>query len=365
MPYRRKDSPVWWASYSGPGGKRVRRSTETTNRREAEALEAKWKTEAFQCKHWGIVPDEARPRYLFEELMTRYLQEVAERKRSIERDAYSANRLLPFFEGRDLAILKRPEINRYIEERRQAGARNGTINRELGLFSAAINHARREWEWDIPNNVQGTRLKEPEGRVRSLTPKEAARLVEVAGSLPQVLHLGEFIELALNTGCRRDELLRLEWDRVTGLETDSPLMQLGGKDTKNGKRRSVPLNAVCREALGRLQRFKEEHCPSTPWVFAHKDGERLQSVKKSFATACRKAGIEDFRIHDLRHTAASWLVSNGTALPEVRDLLGHSTVKMTERYAHLAPERVRFAVDVLASVSRSGHAGEGDLARIE
>ena len=84
--------------------------------------------------------------------------------------------------------------------------------------------------------------------------------------------------------------------------------------------------------------------------------ERIRDVKRSFGTACRRARIEDFRFHDLRHTCAAWLVSAGVPLTEVRDLLGHSSVKVTERYAHLAPENVRAAVAVLdAGESRSGH----------
>jgi integrase len=82
-------------------------------------------------------------------------------------------------------------------------------------------------------------------------------------------------------------------------------------------------------------------------VFCHTDGSRIGSVKRSFATACTKAGIKDFRFHDLRHTCAAWLVTAGVSLTEVRDLLGHSSVTMTEKYAHLAPERVRIAVAAL------------------
>jgi len=218
MPYRRKDSPIWWASFTDQSGKRVRRSTGTTNRREAEALEAKWKAEAHQAKHWGVQSTEARPVYLFDAMMTRYLKETEYSKQSAERDLFSVKRLIPFFRGWDLAKLRRPDVIRYIEERRGQGVTAGTINRELGLLSAAINRARREWEWEIPNHVEGTRLKEPEGRVRSLEPREAERLIEAAGKVPQALHLVEFIELALNTGCRRDELLRLTWERVVGLE---------------------------------------------------------------------------------------------------------------------------------------------------
>lgn len=92
-------------------------------------------------------------------------------------------------------------------------------------------------------------------------------------------------------------------------------------------------------------------------MFCHEGGERIVSVRRSFATACRRAGITDLRIHDLRHTCAAWLVSSGVPLMEVRDLLGHSTVTMTERYAHLSPDNVRAAVAQLDQPrSRSGHA---------
>ena len=74
---------------------------------------------------------------------------------------------------------------------------------------------------------------------------------------------------------------------------------------------------------------------------------RIASVKRSFGTACERAGITDFRFHDLRHTCAAWLVQAGVPLTEVRDVLGHSTIKMTERYAHLAPENVRAALALL------------------
>jgi len=87
-------------------------------------------------------------------------------------------------------------------------------------------------------------------------------------------------------------------------------------------------------------------------LFCDEKGNRIGDVKRSFASACRRAGIGDFRIHDLRHTCAVWLVSAGAPLPEVRDLLGNSTVKMTEKYAHLALDNVRTAGEVLEGESR-------------
>ena len=103
-------------------------------------------------------------------------------------------------------------------------------------------------------------------------------------------------------------------------------------------------------------RFRNKNCPTSPWVFAHESGEKLRSIDNGFNAACRRAGIKDFHIHDLRHTCAAWLVSSGAQLADVKDLLGHSTITMTERYAHLAPERVRSAVNLLdGNQSRYGH----------
>ncbi len=117
----------------------------------------------------------------------------------------------------------------------------------------------------------------------------------------------------------------------------------------------MPLNQSARRAILAQARFRSEHCPESPWVLSDTRGERIRDVKRSFRTACRRARIQDFRFHD-RHTCAAWLVSAGVPLTEVRDLLGHSSIKVTERYAHLAPENVRAAVAVLdAGESRSGH----------
>jgi integrase len=354
MPYRRSDSLVWWVSFIGPGGERVRRSTGTTDRKEAGALEAKWKLETYRVRQW-----DAEPTRTFEELMVAYLQATQAEKRSAERDRWIVRRLRPHFVGRTLDSLRAADVRSYIERRRTDGAKPSTINRELALLSAALNYARRQWEWEVPNPVPGRKLREGEGRVRWLTREQANWLVEAAAAQPRARHLPDFIRLAVNTGCRRNELLGLEWSRV---DLRANLLYLEGVHTKNGRRRSIPLNQAARQALLNRARFRATHCPTSPWVFCTRRGERVAEVKRSFASACRRAGIEDFRIHDLRHTCAAWLVSAGVPLAEVRDLLGHASVTMTERYAHLAPDNVRAAVAVLDQVqSRFGHSGpQGD-----
>jgi integrase len=284
--------------------------------------------------------------------MLKYLQSTASEKRAPERDVYVVKQLKPFFTGRELGTLKRSDTRAYIDMRKTDGMAAATINREIGLFSTAINYARREWDWNIPNNVEGMLQKKPEGRVRSLTLVEARRLVAEAEKHTQSPLLASFIRLALNTGCRKSEMLKLEWRRV---DLKSNLVLLEGSNTKNGKRRSIPLNVEARLALLDLARYRAERCPDSPWVFVHPNGERLQSLQTAFEWLLKRVGIEDFRIHDLRHTCASWLVSMGVQLPAVRDLLGHSTIQMTERYAHLSPENVRAAVSALDGVAQNCH----------
>ncbi|MEM7195406.1 MAG: site-specific integrase [Pseudomonadota bacterium] len=243
-------------------------------------------------------------------------------------------------------------ISEYIAMRKEIGRSNATINRELALLSAAINYANREWDWELPNVVAGRKLKEAEGRVRWLTINEYQSLLEAASQEPHASHLAGFIKLATHTGCRSGELLGLEWSRI---DLESGIFFLEGHQTKSGKRRSIPLNSTATRVLEERDAYRLEYCPDSPWVFCRKDGSRFVSFRKSFNTARIRAGLNDFRIHDLRHTCAAWLVSNGVPLTEVRDLLGHSTVKMTERYAHLAPENVRAAVNRLDDWSRLSH----------
>lgn len=110
---------------------------------------------------------------------------------------------------------------------------------------------------------------------------------------------------------------------------------------------------------------RAQYCPATPWVFARKNGARVEDLSEGFLGACKRSGITDFGIHDLRHTCAAWLASAGVPLIGIRDVLGHSTIQMTEKYAHLTPARVRDAVDVLdRPVSQSRYienpAGRGE-----
>ncbi|WP_295002965.1 site-specific integrase [uncultured Dechloromonas sp.] len=281
--------------------------------------------------------------YAFEHLFSEYLDAVRGDLKSIKRIECAEVALHRHFAGRDMTTLRRLDISSYIQSRRKVGRANGTINREIDILSAAINYAIKHWEWPLPNPTRNMSLKMPEGRLRWLTRDEAQRLVMCAEA--GLNHcLGSFINLALNTGMRLNEMLGLEWHRV---DIEQRRIQLDGQHTKSGKRRFIPLNRHAQDALRERQAFRMEHCPRSRWVFAWPDGRRVTRLYEQFQTAKKRAGIDDFRIHDLRHTFASWLVSSGVPLTEVRDLLGHASVRETERYAHLAPNRLREAVEQL------------------
>jgi integrase len=299
--YRRTDSPYWWASYTDASGRRTRQSTGTADRQEAEAILSKWRLDAHRAKHWG-----EQPTRLFDELMLPYIEYVFREKRQARcAIRYAAANLYDAFSGCDLTTLTSTDVRTYVAQRRTQGVGASTINKEIGLFSAAIGYAQREWGWDIPNPARGCRQREPEGRVRWITRAQAEKLIDEASKEPRAPHLPDLIRIAVHTGMRRAELLWLEWSRV---DLENRLIYLDACHTKAGRRRSVPLNRNAYEAVVRRKQFRDEHAPASPWVFCRRSGNRIGDVKNSFASACARAGIEDFHLHDLRHYAESRII---------------------------------------------------------
>lgn len=246
-----------------------------------------------------------------------------------------------------LAQLRRVDMASYVQQRTRDGVSDGTVNRELLLLSAAINYAKRRWGWQVDNPVPGQYLRWPPGRLRYLTKPEVSRLQQAAAVTSRRGHevLPDFIRFALNTGMRKMEMLGLTWDRV---HFDLQQIVLESRHTKSAKRRIIPLNKQATAAL--QSRRKHKNGSNAEWVFADQEGNQVTNIYPAWWHALELAQIEDFMIHDLRHTFASWLVIAGVSLMEVRDLLGHSSVKMTERYAHLSQDALARAVSVLDDV---------------
>lgn len=337
MPYKR--GKTWWISYTAADGTYVRRSAGTEDYAAAKAIEQQSRGAAWREKELGVDP----PR-TFEEVMIEYLAHAENTQKSFSTTQDRVKALIPFFGGRVMNDVAGKDIREYSSMRLKAGRANSTVNRELAALSAAINWCVTELEWKLPNPVKGRTLKEPEGRVRWITRAEVDALCRIARKQRFGVMLEDFIRLAVNTGCRKEEMLGLEWRRI---DFANRLMYLDGTHTKAAKRRSIPLNEGALAALKSRMAVRAEFCPTTPWVFARKTGAKVVDLSEGFEGACAKADILDFTIHDLRHTCAAWLATAGVPLIEIRDLLGHSTIQMTEKYAHLCPARVRDAVSVL------------------
>ncbi|MFZ1539757.1 MAG: site-specific integrase, partial [Chromatiaceae bacterium] len=283
----------------------------------------------------GEAPTGPDPRQVrtFDELLLAYMREVTPQKGVPERDRYTARHLQPVFTGKPLSQIGVAEVRAYLKSRQAEGAMAGTINKEVGLMSAAINWANRELEWGIPNPWMARRQQEPAGRTRWLTEEEVDRLLTAARAGRAKWHLPAYILLCLHAGLRSNEALHLEWSRV---DLGRNRLHLGATDQKNARVSEIPINASARAALIERASFRAVHCPDTPWVFSRRSGIRIGAVKHGFALAVAAAGLKDCHPHDLRRTCGSWLVQAGVGIERVAMILRHSDVRVTARvYAHL------------------------------
>ena len=208
-----------------------------------------------------------------------------------------------------------------------------TANRYLAAMSHVCTVASKEWGWMETNPVRKVaRLPEPPGRVRFLGPDEQSVLLSAcqnrkSGALYVV------VLLALSTGMRQGEILGLRWPDVD-LSRGWILLH----ETKSGDRRGVPLRGAARESLEKWAKVRRL---DTDKVFP------LKSIRTAWLRSVAEAGLQDFRFHDLRHSAASYMAMNGASATEIAALLGHKTLQMVRRYAHLSDEHLDKIVDAM------------------
>lgn len=321
MPYRQKDTAYWWISYTDATGRRIRRSSGTENHADAKAEEQKLRSQSHTTrrKSGGSVD------------VSTILVEYLKRDRLSPRNKSIARALADHFAGSDAVSLDSAAIYAYVDHRRHLVS-DSTIRRDLTLLGAAINEYNKRHGTHLPNPTRSADVREPEGRVRWITTEEAGRLIACASPV-----VADFIKIGLYTGMRSGEILGLTWDRV---DFERSTIRLESIHTKTKRSRTIPLHPTAKAGLESCKK----RWPESAYVFV------IDSVKKGFAGACKRAGISDFTPHDLRHTCASWLVQKGVSLYEVRDILGHSSIKLTERYAHLAPENLSGAIAKLKSL---------------
>jgi len=324
-----KRGGVYWYDFQIQGT-RYRKSTGKTKRRDAEHVfhAEREKAKAGECSGTQKVTD-----YKLVDLAEEYLK-WAERQRSYKDKQLGIKQLVEVFGNHGVNDLNTREIEQW-QSRRLKYNKPSTVNRLLATLKHMVNKGT---QWGMASDralkqVRNVRLlPENNRRLRFLSIEECQRLIECCHK-----DLKPIVVVALNTGMRRGEIFNLKWEQVD-LRHGFILLDT----SKNGERREIPINTTL-EYL-----FKEmPHSVESEYVFVGKTGKPLTDIKKGFHTALRKAGISDFRFHDFRHCVASHLVMNGIDLTSVKEILGHKSLSMTMRYAHLAPGHKRKAVHVL------------------
>ena len=228
-------------------------------------------------------------------------------------------------------------IHDYCTMRKLHGVKNATINRELTLIRSAINYYNKHHDEQLLNPFNGFKLFESDFMPRYLDAVECSSLLKAALEYDnQRLH--DFIMLALNTGCRAGELTTLKWQDV---HLNDGYFVIRNSLSKNKKTVYKPINSQALQAFERLDN-------TSAWVFYNADTQKnVRSFRRGFEGAVKRAALGHVRIHDLRHTFASLLVKQGVPLFHVMQLLGHSDIRITQKYAHLSPSCLAGCVAVL------------------
>ncbi len=341
-----KRGNIYWIRYAGLDGRTVFESSGSEKFRDAEELYIKRKKAIKDGKEPEI---KKIANCRFKELSEKYKQWIQGRHRSANSKGYRIEQLVDHFgdiplRRFDTLIVEQYQTDllnkeRYIKTKKETKKyQPASINKNISLLKAMFKKAV-DWsmvEEDVLKRVRRCKqLQENNRRLRYLSKQECKELLNSCES-----HLRPIVVTALNTGMRKGEILKLKWDNVD-LKHGFILLD----NTKNGERREIPINDTLRSTLMSIPRRLD-----VPFVFYDlKSSKCYKDVKRSFASAVKRVKIHDFKFHDLRHTFASHLIMAGVDITTVRELLGHKDIKMTLRYAHLAPSHKVKAVDLLDS----------------
>jgi len=269
----------------------------------------------------------------FDKFADEYLEYAKANKRSWSREEIILNHLKSHFSEKLLSKINAKDIENYKQERLEK-VKPPTINRELAQLKFMYNLAKK-WKYVDENPVKDVKFfQERQLATRTLSEKEARELIDKASG-----NLKPLIIIGLNTGMRRGELFNLRWNDI-----DFNMHFIYIKETKTGVTRKIPMSPLVEKTLRGVDR-KFEFIFQSP-----KTRKKLKDIRTSWRSACERAGIQDLRFHDLRHTAATWMVAKGIDLVTVKEILGHANIKTTMRYAHPTPENKLRAVNVLAAI---------------
>ena len=334
--YRDRKDGYWYLDYYFQG--RRTREKIGSSKKLAEQVLLKRKVEIAENRFLNIKKDK---KIKFEDLANEYIEKHAKpyKKSWKQSDVVNRKNLNAFFYGKFLHEITPRRIEEY-KLKRMKEVSPATVNRELACLKHMFNKGI-EWDMAESNPAKKVKLfKENNARVRFLEKEEMRRLIDNCKE-----PLRSIVTIALNTGMRRGEIFGLRW---RDLDFKREIIYL--EQTKNGERRQIPMNSIARNALIKVNKNSDSQ-----YVFCTPDGKVLlpSFIRKSFLKAMDKSGILGFRFHDLRHTFAAQLAMNGVDLNTIRELLGHKSLAMTLRYAHLSPDHNKRAVDVLAGAMDS------------
>lgn len=340
-----KRGGVWWISITTQG-QRIRESTGTGHRRLAEAILGQVHTRIIEGRFFAVGQEQERT---FGELMERFEREHVVKLASQRTYRGFIKRLVAAFGSYTLADMTPKVVNEYKRGRYREGVKPATINRELACMKKAFNLAIREWEWCRDNPVSRVAMeREQNHRDRWLSKDEEGALLRQCAPW-----LRDLVTFALGTGMRMGEILELTWRGVDFSRRTVTIFR-----SKNGERRTIPLNETVLGVLGEKAKVR---ALQTDLVFCSKAHTPLESghLRRAFRLVLKKATIPDCHFHDLRHTFATRLAQQGVDLYTIQRLLGHKSPIMTQRYAHHSPESLRWAVDRLSVTNQSQSEGLG------
>lgn len=325
--YQRKDSSLWWVKITF-NGRAVQRSSGTADKKQAQEYHDRLKVQLWEQERLGV-----KARRSWKEAVVRWLTETSD-KATHHEDRKKLAWLNPYLGELMLDEISLDVID-VIRAAKLKEASKATTNRYLALIRSVLIRSRDEWEW-IDKAPKIRLFKEMASRERSLTHEQAGRLL---AELPE--HQREVVLFALATGLRQANVLRLEWSQVN---LEQRHAWIHGAQSKNRRPIAVPLNDT---ALAVLHRQAGKH-PER--VFTYRGKPLNAANTRAWGLALDRAGIADFRWHDLRHTWATWQRQAGTPTHELQRLGGWRTGAMVERYAHLAPEHLAVAASRLDAV---------------
>lgn len=319
---KNKQSGIYWVDITPPSGQRIRRSTGTTDKQQAQEYHDRLKVEMWRVHKLGD-----KPKHSFEEACIQFLK-ASEGQSDYRTKVRHVQYWRDIFAHRTICSLTTEEVRNGLPTHKirkglpplklKPATRNrylASIRRILSLADAA--------GW-LDKKPKLSPAKEPSVRIRWLTQADAQRFLAAI----RLQWVRDACEFALATGCRANEIFSLTWDKVN--ETRA-LAWVTNDLAKSGKARPVPLNA---DALRVVSRRRGTHATL---VFSRiAKGKQIAQIDlRAFLAALKVAGISNFRFHDLRHTWASWHVQNGTPLFVLKELGGWETIEMVKKYAHL------------------------------